>query len=266
MKRKLTSFAASVFAFLGFQALGSEVVDKEGKSLCAAESAEAVYSSFIAIDTTLSEICFVPFKQLTGNYSYVDVSAKSRLPILPDSSISLPIHQVKSKGFLKNERLLIAAEPYKRFELAKLCRELVQRGFQAPNIVIWTPDENSHPRSFYVSAEDFLVEVLNFGAVVVASSKHVADQLQRFGISAFYPDENLGLNALLDKAASQYSVNGYLPAFYVVDGAPEEVAVHRRTPVYTVIEGLQGIRAAFESSVVNAIKQDGNDFRGACAR
>ena len=268
MKRKLTSvssFAVYIFAFLGFQALGSEVTGKDSNGLCAAKPTDAVYSSSVSIDATLSEACFVPFERLTGKYSYVNVSAESRLRILPDSALSLPIHQVKSKQFLKTERLLIAAEPFKRFELAKLCRELIQRGFQNPNIVIWSPVEFQGRGSLDVPAQDFLVEVLNFGAVVIASDKSVADQLRSLDISAFYPGEQENLKTLLQKIAPKYSANGYLPTFYVRSSTAENAYANTAFPVYTVIGGLKAVRSAFDLSVLNALKQRSDKFRGSCA-
>ncbi|MFV8781662.1 hypothetical protein ACNKU7_04490 [Microbulbifer sp. SA54] len=268
MKWNVTSLpvcAVLFIASISLRALSGEAVGTEDGFYSEVGLRKVWQSSFVVNDASISEECFVPVAELKGSFTYVDVSLNPVRELFPSSSLHVPIRRVKTNQFLKDSKIVIGAESYKRFELAKLCQELVQSGFKDPIIVVWNPsDISSHP-PVSVSPDHFLVEAQRFGAVTIVPSKSVSDQLQKAGITAVYPDEGVSLEQLIRQSIEFSSLNRYLPVFYVEDTGTHIFSADDYKAVHVVEGGLQSVITALEVRSESALKRAGKDFRGACA-
>ncbi|WP_226662915.1 hypothetical protein [Microbulbifer aggregans] len=268
MKRNVTSLpvcAVLILASISLRALSGEAVGTENGFYSEVGQRKDWPNSLVVNSSSLSEECFVPIAALNDSYIYVDVSQRPPLSVFPSNSLHLPIHRVKANQFLKTRRVAIGAESYKRFELAALCQELRQSGFDKPLIAVWNPsDIPSHP-PVPVSADHYLVEAQRFSAVTIVPNKAVSDQLQKAGITAIYPGEGISLEQLIKQSIEVSSLNRYLPVFYIEDTEGQVLSTHDYKAVHFVEGGIQSVIAALEIRSENALRRSGEGFRGVCA-
>lgn len=269
MKNNLTSIATIavylLFVFGGRAVNSGEVADVESQSYCNAEPSEARYGAFVANDTSVSEICFVDYSEIQTEHIPINVSDNLRSAVIPVDSIRMPVHQVKAASFLKDKSILIAAEPYKRFQLARLCHELMEAGFENPKIALWSPKPGPDSSELIVPADDFLVEAINFGAVTIALDEKVSDELNSLGIASVYPKGEESLDSLLQSASSLYGLSGYLPVFLVGYRDTQPLRSIGSPPVYMVRGGVEEIKTTLSVAALNTIKNSKKDYRGNCA-
>ena len=241
---------------------------------CAAEPDGSYFSSVASKSSNTSEICFVRANEVIDaidKFQIVDVAAGPARRFSQFDSIRLPSWQIKSTSSLRHKPLLILAEPYKRHAMANLCSELIQSGFHNPKILLdYLPTDEKINSIELVSAEDFIVEVSNFGAVVIALEQKVATDLRSLGLPTLLAEAGRDLKSQLG-AARSYSLNGYLPVFLVGDAhagdrlsdlnAEEAVG-----PIFIVSGGIESIKSALTASALNAIQRSSVGKVSSCVR
>ncbi|QKX18575.1 hypothetical protein [Microbulbifer sp. YPW1] len=229
-------------------------------------------SDINTLDT--SEACFIRASEVgdsINEYFLVDVSSSPSLRSLFPQAIHLRSRQIKSTPSLRGKPLLIVSEPYKRYSMAKLCHELIESGFLTPKILLNDIPVTPGAKSIgSVSPEDFLVEVSNFGAVVIASDQEVADQLDSLGLPAWLPEKGLK-SQFVYRAISEYSLDGYLPVFVVgesVAGGKVELVAGEKlvNSIFLVSGGIESIERSLNVRALSAIKRNNNQKVSSCVR
>ncbi|MCQ3829660.1 hypothetical protein HXX02_09395 [Microbulbifer elongatus] len=276
----MTGRFTSTFSVAWVICLFSELVFGKAASYSGVEHCVAAptsqYASFVSeTASNVSESCFVRESDISGNidrYLVVDLS-NSSIPLPPASrSVRMSGRQLKLRHALKRQPLLIVDEPHKRYSLAKFCSELIQDGFQNPKILIGDTSSTRYNQNFeMVSPEEFIVEASNFGAVVIALGRKVANQLEGLGLSALIVEGSIGIDAQL-AAAEDYSINGYLPVFLVGDStlsteAYEKLAGNKYSVMFfPVAGGIEGVQSAVNIRALNAVSRDNDSVVSSCAR
>ncbi|MCX2784375.1 hypothetical protein OQJ46_15375 [Microbulbifer thermotolerans] len=257
--------------FWGFSYCLSAKAAEAEADYCSADASGNYFTPLAPVRAETSELCFTHSEEIKSveNLVLADVAVQPQFHDPALNVIHLSGRQLKTKVFLKNKPLLIVAEPYKRHSMAKLCKELIQGGFQSPKILIGGDIAGSDTVSI-VSVEDFIVEVSNFGAVTVATSRQVAKELSVLGIASVAVEENLQLAPVVHKAALDYSINGYLPVFLVGRKSEEaklklQLESEPLSDVYLVSGGIEQIKSALKMSSLNAVKRQGLGGVSSCA-
>ncbi|AMX03082.1 hypothetical protein A3224_11345 [Microbulbifer thermotolerans] len=256
--------------FWGFSYCLSAKAAEAEADYCSADASGNYFTPLAPVRAETSELCFTHSEEIKSveNLVLADVAVQPQFHDPALNVIHLSGRQLKTKVFLKNKPLLIVAEPYKRHSMAKLCKELIQGGFQSPKILIGGDIAGSDTVSI-VSVEDFIVEVSNFGAVTVATSRQVAKELSVLGIASVAVEENLQLAPVVHKAALDYSINGYFPVF-VVGRKSEEAKLKLQlegeplSDVYLVSGGIEQVKSALKMSALRAVKRQGLDGVSSC--
>ena len=268
-----TFFVAGVLCLFSGCVFGSGVSD-EGVEHCAAVPASQYASLVSATTSNISESCFVRASDVSENldrYLVVNVSNRS-ISLSPTSpSVRMSDRQLKLRNALKRQPLLIIDKPHKRYSLARLCWELIQGDFRNPKILIGGIPGSPYIRNLAeVSPEEFIVEVSNFGAVVIALGQNVADQLSALGLPALVVEGDVGLGTQLATAES-YSINGYLPIFLVGDSSLNNEVYKaidtekRSVTVFSVAGGIEGVQKAINVSALNTVNRNSDSLVSSCA-
>lgn len=157
-------------------------------------------------------------------------------------------------------------------QAARLCKELIQSGFENPKILLGniSADINGDARRWTAaSAEDFIEEVSQFGAVTIAATEGIYRDLQALGIPAVNPG-NGDLAQAVRSAAVSYSLNGYLPIFVV--GASElEAGLQRMLQeklagqAFLVSGGIEAVSRALNTGALISAKRLGLHGASSCA-
>ncbi|GAA5525336.1 hypothetical protein Maes01_01902 [Microbulbifer aestuariivivens] len=267
MVTSIVTVSAYFFSSMGGAEVGGGVAIDESlarSEISSIEAKKAVDTPRIQNSTIVSHSCFVPYTQVSGKITIINISRGSLPDIFPAYSIHLPAYQLKQKSFLKGQSLLVVAEPYKRYELTKLCIDLIADGFVKPKIGIWSPANNSGKVQIVVPPEEFLIEARNFGAVTIAENKLIADKLKGYGVEALYPESGQITQSFIDSALSQYPADEYLPVFVVADKRKGSFKFSGEVPVYAVQGGMAAIDAALSMGRINSLKANGKLQGVAC--
>ncbi|MGL6160941.1 hypothetical protein [Microbulbifer sp.] len=252
--------------------LNAQTSDIESEH-CVAEPGVSYFTPLNPASAQTSELCFIRLGEVndkTNQYLLIDTGAQPRTSHTVSSAIRLPQRQIKTKLFLKNKPLLIFAEPHKRHSLAKLCKDLIQTGFQNPKILIGRISEkDSENWSATVPVDEFIVEVRNFGAVTIATDQTVASELIALGIPAIAA-EGSDLKAAVRSATVNYSLSGYLPVFIVGDQEDDTglVTLLSEKPIsraFVVSGGIERIKRTLKTTALSAAKRLGLHGVSNCA-
>ncbi|WP_193165207.1 hypothetical protein [Microbulbifer hainanensis] len=266
MRGRITSVicVAGLLWFFGGASgwLAAQASDIESEQ-CVVDPAVSYFTPILSTSTQTSELCFVRPSEIQSfdRFVIVDTSAQSPLQNSALHTISLPDWQIKTKFFLKNKPILIVAEPYKRYALAKLCRELIQSGFQSPKILIDNDFRGAgKDLSADVPVEEFIVETSKFGAVTIAVDRQVAEEMAALGIPTINAGSAGGIKSAVREAEVNHSLNGYLPVFVVGKSGSEEELQNllNGEPVsqaFVVSGGVESIKRVLKSSALSANKR-----------
>ncbi|WNZ57308.1 hypothetical protein QT397_08210 [Microbulbifer sp. MKSA007] len=233
------------------------------------------FTGIYGVAKNTSELCFARSEELTGTldqFILIDVSEKLPDQNVPQDILSITTSRVKTKKFLKSKAILVFSEPHKRHSLAKLCQELVSSGFEKPKVLIGKrPEELSQAKTTIVSPNDYLVEFSHFGAVTLAATHSIGEELVNMGISVVPHQVDEDLNTRIRSAFISYSLNGYLPIFVVAeDGQEQRIAKKLKLgfkgEAFVIAGGLSALKNAVRNSALGAAKRAGVDGMPGCAR
>ncbi|MFA0810692.1 hypothetical protein [Microbulbifer epialgicus] len=241
---------------------------------CVAGFTERYFSSAHRDSSQESELYFVRSDELTGT---LDQVALNCVPInttssnLSQNSTQLSARQFKKKLYLKDKSLLLFSEPHKRHSLAKLCYKLVQSSLRSPKILIGEfPQKNSSPHRFFISADDFLVDLNHFGVITVAVSQRIADELAVLSIPVIASESDINLKTTNHNTEIDYSLNSYLSKFI---GGPSDaernlqafVNQQPKNQASVISSGISARKCVLNNSVLGAANRAGFNRVPNCA-
>ena len=140
-----------------------------------------------------SSICFIESIPSDENLVWVDIRSKEKFSkeFVPNS-LNISSSSLMSKSFLKSKPLLVLTEGFSRFKQAELCKDLLDRGFQNPKILLdgFNGLENHEVETQklmspavpfgYVSATKVLAELQQGSIIFVVENKETKAQLESY--------------------------------------------------------------------------------------
>lgn len=197
--------------------------------------------------------CLVDYASIAaqfGELTLVDIrSAPTSVAI--DGALSIPLAHLKSKAFLKSNRLLVFNGGFSRIELNQACYELKQHGFKdvkalAGGALVLQQSQARSGTTHGFSAvhpRDFIRE-LTHAEVIIIAEKTVANHLKALSINVDYLllgdyEKNL-IGTLAAKTGS-----GYKPVIWVdSDQSPAPSRLAANLPnVYRIAGGVNRLAA-----------------------